>query len=143
MALISCHECGNQISTQAKTCPQCGAKNKSREKTSKMSMAIGLLILGYLIYYFYEAELNPNIPTCESSHGRKVFEGTFNKGHYAQKNKLRVLEVTEQKEIASSANPEDRVCEVTFRLNNGRRETYIFSFEDKESGGYFVKAKPK
>lgn len=28
MALIKCHECGNEISSSAKFCPQCGASNK-------------------------------------------------------------------------------------------------------------------
>jgi len=28
MALINCKECDNEISKKAKTCPQCGAKNK-------------------------------------------------------------------------------------------------------------------
>lgn len=26
MAIIKCHECGNQVSTEAKACPSCGAK---------------------------------------------------------------------------------------------------------------------
>lgn len=28
MALIKCHECGTEVSTEAKTCPKCGAKVK-------------------------------------------------------------------------------------------------------------------
>lgn len=28
MALVKCHECGTEISTEAKTCPKCGAKVK-------------------------------------------------------------------------------------------------------------------
>lgn len=36
MALITCHECGHQISTQAYTCPQCGAPvKKSPAETVK------------------------------------------------------------------------------------------------------------
>jgi hypothetical protein len=29
MALMTCHECGNQVSASAKACPQCGAKGKA------------------------------------------------------------------------------------------------------------------
>jgi predicted amidophosphoribosyltransferase len=29
MALIACHECGNQVSTKSPTCPSCGAPVKS------------------------------------------------------------------------------------------------------------------
>lgn len=143
MALVACHECGNQISTEAKVCPQCGAKNKGLKKKTNWVHVIGLIIFAYIIYYIYESELNPNIPTCESSHGRKVFEELFDDSPYAQKNKLRALDVTEQKTVSAGTQPEDRVCEVTFRLNNGKNATYIISFEAKKTGGYFVKAKPK
>jgi hypothetical protein len=30
MALIRCHECGNEVSTTARTCPKCGAKPKKQ-----------------------------------------------------------------------------------------------------------------
>ena len=29
MALTNCHECGKDVSTEAKTCPHCGAKPKT------------------------------------------------------------------------------------------------------------------
>ena len=32
MALISCKECGNQLSTNAKTCPHCGNINLAESK---------------------------------------------------------------------------------------------------------------
>lgn len=32
MALINCHECGKQVSTDAKTCPSCGASVKKQKK---------------------------------------------------------------------------------------------------------------
>ena len=32
MALIACRECGTQVSTEAKTCPQCGVRVKKRSK---------------------------------------------------------------------------------------------------------------
>lgn len=46
MALISCGECGNKISSQAKNCPQCGAKN------TKQSWGIGKkLVAGFFILW--------------------------------------------------------------------------------------------
>lgn len=37
MPLIKCHECGNEVSTEAKTCPKCGAKvRKNRTPIWKM-----------------------------------------------------------------------------------------------------------
>ena len=35
MALIKCHECGNEVSTTAKACPKCGAEVKEPIKLSK------------------------------------------------------------------------------------------------------------
>ncbi|WEH92317.1 zinc ribbon domain-containing protein [Acinetobacter soli] len=47
MALINCKECGAQVSTQAKTCPNCGAKVK--KPTSKLTWIIlGVIVFGIL-----------------------------------------------------------------------------------------------
>lgn len=45
MALIKCHECGNQVSTDAKTCPQCGAKIRKRHSKGQW-LLIGLATVG-------------------------------------------------------------------------------------------------
>ena len=37
MALVKCHECGNQVSDTAKTCPSCGAKVQRKSKKSGIS----------------------------------------------------------------------------------------------------------
>jgi DNA-directed RNA polymerase subunit RPC12/RpoP len=41
MALIKCEECGNDVSTEAKACPKCGAKIKYKKPTSRTTMIIG------------------------------------------------------------------------------------------------------
>jgi predicted nucleic acid-binding Zn ribbon protein len=145
MALIKCHECGKEISTEAKVCPQCGAKNKNRRKSKIITFGgTFILLFGiFAVYTIFEPELNPNIPACESRHGKKVFINTFDNSPYAKNNNVRALEIRSQKEISSGANPEDRVCEVTFRINDGTDKTYIISFERKESGGYIIHGKSK
>lgn len=53
MALKACHECGQQISTEAKTCPSCGAENpqpdspqrNSQTTATKRGMSAGKAIL--------------------------------------------------------------------------------------------------
>lgn len=40
MALISCHECGAQVSSEAKACPNCGAKPKKPRKSRALLYAI-------------------------------------------------------------------------------------------------------
>lgn len=48
MALVKCKECGEQISTKAKSCPKCGAS--APKKTSMFTWLV--LILFILIMYF-------------------------------------------------------------------------------------------
>lgn len=142
MALEECYECGKEISSEAKSCPHCGAAKKKR-KTSRFLSVIAVSLLGVIAYFVFEPELNPNIPTCESFRAERIFKKIFEDSPFAQQNRLRVLEVTERNEIESGPKPEDRVCEVTYRLTNTERRTYLYSFERKDSGGYFVRQRPK
>ncbi|MDH4188543.1 MAG: zinc-ribbon domain-containing protein, partial [Nitrospira sp.] len=71
MAIVKCHECGKEISIDAKICQQCGARNKDRKtKTFKRVLALVLATViasvGALL-----AATSPN--HCESYAGRKVF----------------------------------------------------------------------
>jgi DNA-directed RNA polymerase subunit RPC12/RpoP len=43
MALLKCHECGNEVSSEAKTCPKCGAKVK---KPTSLAVKILAVIFG-------------------------------------------------------------------------------------------------
>jgi len=45
MALIECKECGKEISENAVSCPNCGAKNRNNNETA----SIGLKIICFLI----------------------------------------------------------------------------------------------
>lgn len=53
MALVKCKECGEQVSTKAKTCPNCGAK--APKKTSLVTW----FILGLIILIVYISNQNP------------------------------------------------------------------------------------
>lgn len=45
MALTKCHECGNDVSTQAKACPKCGAKVKKPRRThGRLWILLGALL---------------------------------------------------------------------------------------------------
>jgi hypothetical protein len=50
MALIACQECKHEVSTEAKTCPNCGAKVRPPKKpmSSTMKVLLGLLGVGFL-----------------------------------------------------------------------------------------------
>lgn len=56
MALIKCRECGKDISTEAKTCPHCGAKPPYRP-----SLAF-ILIAGLLVVFGIKASIESSRP---------------------------------------------------------------------------------
>ena len=54
MALINCHECGNQVSDNAVACPKCGApvlvRIRRRRKTRLILLAIELVFVAVVIF---------------------------------------------------------------------------------------------
>lgn len=58
MALIKCHECRNDVSTEAKSCPKCGAK--VRRPTSPLTY-IFLVLFGLSLFYIFGAT-RPDVP---------------------------------------------------------------------------------
>ncbi len=57
MALVKCKECGEEVSTKAKTCPKCGAK------ASKKTSLFAWLVLAFLIFVVYAASQTPSTPS--------------------------------------------------------------------------------
>ena len=58
MALVSCSECGKEISTEAESCPNCGRVNKKAvndEQDSKQKVGCAVFILGIVITLFIPA----------------------------------------------------------------------------------------
>src|SRR5437867_1719805 len=49
MALITCKECGRQISSQASSCPSCGAPAARRGGASRPMLIIGIIALVVLL----------------------------------------------------------------------------------------------
>lgn len=48
MALVSCRECGKEISSQAKVCPHCGVRRIN--VAARALIAVPFLILLYFLY---------------------------------------------------------------------------------------------
>lgn len=61
MALVKCKECGEDVSTKAKTCPKCGAK--APKKTSLFTW----LVLAFIIFVVYAANQAPTVPSKPKS----------------------------------------------------------------------------
>lgn len=51
MALIKCHECGNQVSTEAASCPKCGAKPKIKKKSPNIFGVITIIVIAIIIMW--------------------------------------------------------------------------------------------
>lgn len=51
MALITCKECGNEVSDSAKTCPKCGARVKPRSKLWLHILVTPILIVALFTAY--------------------------------------------------------------------------------------------
>ena len=61
MALVKCKECGEEVSTKAKTCPKCGAK--APKKTSLFTW----FVLAFIIFVVYAANQTPSTPSKPKS----------------------------------------------------------------------------
>lgn len=73
MALYACRECGNQISTQAKNCPKCGAPTLNPSVLDSASInksvfgAFGLAVVGVLIFASFKQTDAPKTNNSNSS----------------------------------------------------------------------------
>lgn len=77
MALVKCRECGNTVSTEAKTCPKCGIKNPAKKELSWPAafiiFAVGIIILSSL---FGEDATQPDTPkTPEQIRSEQIQKG--------------------------------------------------------------------
>lgn len=57
MAMIKCHECSKEISSEAKSCPHCGAEPE--KKTSRLSLGIAGIVLFMVLYGVFTHEEKP------------------------------------------------------------------------------------
>lgn len=51
MALQKCHECGNDVSTEAEKCPKCGATQKTKSNTAASIVGVAIAVLA--AWYFF------------------------------------------------------------------------------------------
>ena len=67
MALVKCSECGKEISSNAKTCPSCGAKNNKNDDNVQVGIKIICFlfpIIGVILYIVNVNEKPNYAKTC-------------------------------------------------------------------------------
>lgn len=63
MALIKCHECGKEVSTDAKNCPSCGAVVKTPKKKSRLGKLVMYAFIGAVAVGVLSKALNNDQPS--------------------------------------------------------------------------------
>lgn len=51
MALVKCHECGNEVSTEAATCPKCGAKPRLKKESPLKTGLVVIVVIAVALMY--------------------------------------------------------------------------------------------
>ncbi|MDE2421631.1 MAG: hypothetical protein KGO49_10705 [Gammaproteobacteria bacterium] len=75
MALVNCHECSGKMSSEAPTCPHCGAPSiyidqtnpKPYKKKTSLGEFLGVIFLGIIIIFAVSATLNSCIKSSPSN----------------------------------------------------------------------------
>lgn len=77
MALIKCRECGNTVSTEAKTCPKCGIKNPTKKELSwPVAFIIFTVVIIIISSLFGEDNTQPETPkTPEQIRSDQILKG--------------------------------------------------------------------
>ena len=146
MTLSPCIECGHEISSEAKTCPNCGARNRSyKSKAWKYWLiAVLIVIVGFIAYINQEmSNYELNLKECDTSDKREAFKSVIEGSSFAQLQKLRVIDITNIKTIKSGNSITDLVCDATINFNSIGKRKYRFTWSESESGALIIKAKAK
>ena len=76
MALVKCHECGKEVSTEAKKCPSCGANvRKPKKDLGILGSLFWLTVVGLSVFgliRFSEQGVATNAPTRTSKQSAEV-----------------------------------------------------------------------
>jgi hypothetical protein len=132
MALVLCRECGHQVSTGAKVCPNCGIRSPARVKRGVfwrvfrvvLSAAILLLVFAAIAIVRDLAKNDPGVlkgelPSCKGSTVTDLVKQAIEGSPQAKLVNVTVFSITQPEEVAAG---EKRSCKAVALMNSGKRE---------------------
>ena len=88
MALAPCIECGHEISSEAKACPNCGARNRHyKSKVVWYWLVVAALGVSGFLAYDYLAN-GDYVTSCDTRGKRESFAKVIDDASFAQLKKL-------------------------------------------------------
>lgn len=145
MALSSCIECGNELSSHAKACPHCGMPLRRRATIKAIgSVAFSLLFLCVLFIALQIGAATPGnsvshrYPACTSDDATRYFRRAFDNSQYAKMRYVHAIDVINQTKISGSRDSVKLICQATFMLNNAKQMTYQFTFAPGRHGHFYM-----
>ncbi len=133
MAIITCRECNEEVSSEAKTCPRCGIKKPKPKESLSILNVISLIFLVFIGYSFI------NKPDNTSTLKYAYDLVSFNTSSKQPDEKIRTIEQVKQ----SCESGKGRDCDLlgaAYKWGNG---AHIQGFKEKDevkSIQYFQKA---
>jgi hypothetical protein len=145
--LMACKTCSKQIAAEAKTCPNCGARNKRSSWILRFFVAL-LVLAGIGLFIAdgsNDASDSSGFPECTSDRAASDFKKAFDGGQYARTRNLSTIDVVDQTTVSDDLAGEKRVCQATLMLNNTQKRMYRFTFtlaKDGQYGHYYIEGQP-
>ena len=118
MTVSPCKECGNEVSSKAKTCPHCGAPIKRRSNIVPW-LAFAIVIAVVVAYFEALLQPKPDLPTCDSDDAEAAVRSAIEDSPRARIVNAKLLAMRDQQEVSYDEAKPERKCKATAFLNAG------------------------
>lgn len=126
MALMNCHECKKQISTEAKVCPNCGAKARPPKKKTSKVLLIGLALAA--IWTVYLGAQNAGVKR-EAEKAEEQRQAALTPEQRAKEEADRARQAAQAAAVAASKAAEDQAREASLADRSSAEVTCKMAFE--------------
>ena len=126
MALMNCHECNKQISTDAKVCPNCGAKVRPPNKKTSKVLLIGLALAA--VWTVYLGTQNAEVKR-EAKNAEEQRQAALTPEQRAKEEADRARQAAQAAAVAASKAAEDQAREALLADRSSAEVTCKMAFE--------------